>query len=357
MDIETSKIDESSAIDDETADDADKKPEEIAISDHEFEELDNKVTAAVSDDEDEPKVSIAKDSDASDSEDSPDNKEKDEDVTEQKQNDLADKIKDSLNGDRDDFKDVINDAIRDDELSPEDLMDQFSDVIIDYIGENVPDQEYFDESVTNDDGIPVIDDENIMDIGEKINIVAESLSQDTGINASDIRESIFNDFHESDSMSENVINAIDYATAQNSMDAEPTTLENLSYGDMDIDEIRSIQDENQLEPQINDIETSLDMTISSADLNNDIQDGVEASYIADIIKDKVGSNVDIPESSINDMVERQMTNDLNNGVFDEPTFDLNDYIDACIDNVTDQIVNFDPDDVGNDVTNETDFVL
>lgn len=357
MDIETSKIDESSAIDDETADDADKKPEETAISDHEFEELDNKVTAAVSDDEDDPKVSIAKDSDASDSEDSPDNKEKDEDVTEQKQNDLADKIKDSLNGDRDDFKDVINDAIRDDELSPEDLMDQFSDVIIDYIGENVPDQEYFDESVTNDDGIPVIDDENIMDIGEKINIVAESLSQDTGINASDIRESIFNDFHESDSMSENVINAIDYATAQNSMDAEPTTLENLSYGDMDIDEIRSIQDENQLEPQINDIETSLDMTISSADLNNDIQDGVEASYIADIIKDKVGSNVDIPESSINDMVEQQMTNDLNNGVFDEPTFDLNDYIDACIDNVTDQIVNFDPDDVGNDVTNETDFVL
>ena len=82
----------------------------------------------------------------------------------------------------------------------------------------------------------MIDDENIMDIGEKINIVAESLSQDTGINASDIRESIFNDFHESDSMSENVINAIDYATAQNSMDAEPTTLENLSYGDMDIDE-------------------------------------------------------------------------------------------------------------------------
>ena len=354
MDVEASKIDESSAIDAETADDTDKKPEETAISDHEFEERDNnKVTAAVSDDEDDSNVSVAKDGDATDLEDSPDNKEKDEVVTEQKQNNLADKIKDSLDGDRDDFLDVINDAIRDDELSPEDLMDQFSDAIIDYIGENVPDQEYFDESVTNDDGIPVINDESIMDIGEKINIVAESLSQDTGINATDIRESIFNDFHESGSISENVINAIDYATAQNSMDAEPTTIEYLNYGDIDIDELQSIQDENQFEPQINDLETSLDMTISSVELKDDIQDGVEASYIADIIKDRIGGNVDIPESSINNMVEQQISNDINNGVWDELTFNPNDYVDACVENISEQIINYNPDDpVSNDVSKE-----
>ena len=310
-------------------------------------EENDKISAAISDDFDVVESHPSESDDITVHREDKDNlsyteKSDDADKTNVDDKDLEGKIKDSFDGDKEDFEEVINDALQDEKLTPEDLIDQFSDVLTGYISENISDAEYIDESSINGDGMPEINNEDIMDIGEKINIVADSISNDTGINADGIRDSILSDIKATDSISDNIANAIDYAIAQNSIDAEPTTIEALSYGDIDIDELQSIQNSEDYEPAINDIESGLNNRISTDDFTGEIEAGVDMTQIADIIKDQVSENVDIPESSVNNLVEQRIADDAENGVFNNPSFDMESYIDSSVAAVTDQVVNYDP---------------
>lgn len=257
--------------------------------------------------------------------------------------DIADEIRDSLDGDKEDFEKAVDDAVSSDELSPLEVVDTFSDIMSDYIDNMLGSA---DETGASDRENLSLDD--IYDVADKINTFADKLSDEVGIDADSIREALHDNLAEN-GIGTDLIEDIQGAEAHISMDAEPQSIENLNYGDLDINDLQTIQTQlengESLENQIDMMQNDIEKELSDPEISNEMDSGIKMSEIADEIKNDIAERVDIPMNEINDVVEQSIAQDVK--LFDEPDFEAEQYIEAKTDDLCTQIDNMETDPIEN----------